>query len=108
MIIAAAKANYIILYKTSAQVYAATNLATALKTPLPKGCSMEDRVIMFMSYLPDEESLCVYLLGEEQLSEENEKIELQKIKEQEALMAKAASTQEAEEEKDEQEDVEIY
>ncbi len=71
---AAAKANYIILYKTSAQVYAATNLATALKTPLPKGCTMEDRVIMFMSYLPDEESLCVYLLNDEQLDEENEKI----------------------------------
>lgn len=102
---AAAKANYIILYKTSAQVYAATNLATALKTPLPKGCSMEDRVIMFMSYLPDEESLCVYLLGEEQLSEENEKLALQKLKEEEAALLKAAIT---EEKKDEEEDVEIY
>jgi hypothetical protein len=103
---AAAKANYIILYKTSAQVYAATNLATALKTPLPKGCSMEDRIIMFMSYLPDEESLCVYLLGEEQLNEENEKIALQKLKEQEAEWIKAAA---AEEQKDEEEqDVEIY
>lgn len=101
---AAAKANYVILYKTSAQVYAATNLATALKTPLPKGCSMEDRVIMFMSYLPDEESLCVYLLGEEQLSEENERIETQKIKEQEAALLKESKVVEEEEEVD----VEIY
>jgi hypothetical protein len=77
----AAKANYIITYKQSAQVYSATNLATAVKTPLPKGCTLEDRVIMLMSFLPDEESLCVYVLDDEQLQLPEEKPKKEKVEE---------------------------
>lgn len=68
---AASKANYVIVYKNSSQVYSATNLATALKTPLPKGCKSEDKKILFMSFLPDEETLSVYQLTEEDLKEES-------------------------------------
>ncbi len=72
---AAAKANYIITYKQSAQVYSATSLKTAVNTPLPKGCKIEDRTILFMSFLPDEESLCVYVLDEDQLKVEEKDVE---------------------------------
>ena len=64
---AAAKSNYIICYRQSAQVYSSASLETALKTPLPKGCKPEDKKIMFMSFLPDSGELCVYELTEEQL-----------------------------------------
>lgn len=70
---AAAKCNYLVVYPQSSQVYTSTTLSTAVKTPLPKGCTMEDKMILFMSYLPDEESLCVYLLDEEQLKLKEEK-----------------------------------
>lgn len=63
---AAGKANFLIVYKQSAQVYSATNLNTALNTPLPKGCTMEDRRILFTSFLPDTQELCVFPLSEEQ------------------------------------------
>lgn len=68
---AASKANYVIIYKNSSQVYSATNLATALKTPLPKGCKQEDKKILFMSFLPDEGTLSVYQLEEKDLQEES-------------------------------------
>jgi hypothetical protein len=65
---AASKSNYLIIYKESAQTYSATSLATAVKTPLPKGCSMEGRQIGLMTYLPDEESLCFIPLTAEQIA----------------------------------------
>lgn len=68
----AAKANYLICYKQSAQVYSATNLQTALKTPVPKGCRMEDRRILFTSFLPDTYELCVFPLTEDQMKMEEE------------------------------------
>ena len=70
---AAAKANYLIVYPSSSQVYTATTLATAVKTPLPKGCTMEERMILFMSYLPDDGQLAVYLLDEDQLKLKEDK-----------------------------------
>ena len=70
---AASKANYLIIYKQSAQVYATTNPTTALKTPVPKGCNVEDRMIVHASYLPDEESLYLYLLEDDQLKLEEDK-----------------------------------
>ncbi len=69
----AAKANYLICYKQSAQVYSATNLATALKSPVPKGCDLKDRRILFTSFLPDTHELCVFPLTEEQQIIEGEK-----------------------------------
>lgn len=104
--IAAAKANYLILYKNSAQVYSATNLETAIKTPLPKGCKSEDRTMMFLSYLPDEESLSVFVLTDEQIQEESEKLALKTQKKEEAKAAR--TSQEMPVEQIEEEDVEEY
>jgi hypothetical protein len=67
---AAAKANYVIVYKNSSQVYSTANLATAIKTPLPKGCKPEDKRILFMSFVPDDTTLCVYPLTDNDLTQE--------------------------------------
>lgn len=96
---AASKANYIIIYKGVSQPFAATNLQTALKNPLPKGAKPEDRTILFLTYMPDEESLCVFPLSEEQIDEGMRKLE---IEEQQYLARKEARqarqvTEEAEE-----------
>lgn len=78
----AAKANFMIIYKQSAQVYATTSLTTALKTPLPKGCSLDDRMIVQVSYLPDEETLNLYLLEQDQLElKEEEKTDVKESSE---------------------------
>lgn len=69
---AASKANYIIVYKNSSQVYSATKLETAEKTPLPKGCKEEDKLILFLSFLPDEQSLYVHKLEQSEIREGNE------------------------------------
>ena len=66
---AAGKANYLIVWEKSAQVYSTANLVTALNTPLPKGCSEEDKHILFCSYLPDEKTMYVYPLTDQQIEE---------------------------------------
>lgn len=71
----AAKATYVICWKSSSQVYSAASLDTAIKTPIPKGCNPEDKRILLMSYLPDEETLCVYPLEQEEI--DNKTMEMQ-------------------------------
>lgn len=77
---AAAKANYVICYKQSAQVYSATNLSTAIKSPIPKGCNINDRQILFVSFLPDTFELCVFPLTAEQITAEEEKLQIEEEK----------------------------
>jgi hypothetical protein len=86
-------------------VYSATSLSTAVNTPLPKGCRLEDRIILFMSFLPDEESLCVYILDDEQIKNETEKIaiaeEKRRLKKEERAKAELESTDEEDEDVEE-------
>ncbi len=101
---AAAKANYIIIYKGVSQPFAATNLQTALKNPTPKGSKVEDRIILFMTYMPDEESLCVFPLSDEQIEEGMKKLEAEEQQYQarkEARKARMASSNEVEPEEGE-------
>jgi hypothetical protein len=79
---AAGKANYLIVWEKSAQVYSATSIKTALNTPIPKGCEEEDKHILFLSYLPDEELLKVYPLTDEQIEKARAEVQ-QKEKEDE-------------------------
>lgn len=72
---AAAKATYVIIWKKSSQVYSAASLETAVKTPIPKGCTIEDKRILFASYLPDEETFCVYPIAEEEIEKVQKQIE---------------------------------
>lgn len=103
---AASKANYIIIYKGVSQPFAATNLQTALKNPLPKGAKPEDRTILFLTFMPDEESLCVFPLSDEQIEEGMRKLEIEEEQykaRKEARLARQAS--ETEEQEDAEEEV---
>lgn len=104
---AASKANYIIIYKGVSQPFAATNLQTALKNPLPKGSKPEDRTILFLTYMPDEESLCVFPLTEQQIEEGMQKLqaeEEQYLARKEARRARASAEVQEETEKEESEE----
>lgn len=65
----ASKANWLITYKNSSQVYASASKEIALKSPVPKGCTLEDRTILFLTYEPDEGELCVYPQTPEQINQ---------------------------------------
>ena len=75
---AAAKATYIIIWKKSSQVYSAASLDTAVKTPIPKGCTADDKRVLFASYLPDEETFCLYPIEEEELIKAEQQIKEKK------------------------------
>lgn len=82
----AAKCNYVIVYKDSSQVYSSANLITALKTPLPGKSKLEDRRILFITFTPDSQELCVVPLDEEQIQAGLDKI----AREEQAALEKAA------------------
>ncbi len=71
---AASKGNYLIVYDTSSQVFAATTLETAVKTPLPKGCTIEGKQILFTTFEPDSGKLCVYKIDQGEVDKVLEKI----------------------------------
>ena len=71
----AGKATYIILWKNSSQIYSAATLETAIKTPVIKGNKPEDKRILFASYLPDEEELCVFPLTQEEIDKKLQEIQ---------------------------------
>lgn len=73
---AAARASYLIVWKSSSQVYSTTSLETAIKTPIPKGCKVEDKRILLMSYVPDEEELCVYKIPQEEIDNKVQEIQI--------------------------------
>jgi hypothetical protein len=75
---AAAKATYIIVWKKSSQVYSTASLDTAIKTPIPKGCTIDDKRILFASFLPDEETFCVYPLDAEEINKAEQQIKEKK------------------------------
>lgn len=104
---AASKASHIIVWKKSSQVYATASLETALKTPIPKGCGPEDKRILLLSYLPDDEELRVYPLTEEQIEEKMNELrekEALKLAKKEEEAAEAASTEDTEDEEDEEDE----
>lgn len=75
---AAAKATYIIIWKKMSQVFSAASLDTAVKTPIPKGCTKDDKRILFASYLPDEETFCVYPVSDEEIKAAEEQMKEKK------------------------------
>ena len=72
---AAARATYIVVWKKLSQVYSGASLQTVLSTPLPKGCTEEDKMILQMSYLPDTGEVCVFKLTDEQLEQEKQRLQ---------------------------------
>jgi hypothetical protein len=55
----AQRLNYDVIHKGQSQVYGAASKDVALQTPLPDGVAIEDRTVLFITYQPDGEVLCV-------------------------------------------------
>ncbi len=72
----AGRASYIVIWKKSSQVYSAASLETAIKTPIPKGCTAEDKRILCSAFLPDEGRLCVYPISDEEIQEKIKEIQI--------------------------------
>ncbi len=89
----AAKTNYILLYNGVSQVYGSSSLETLLKSPPPKGSALEDRKVLFITYMPDEGNLCVAQLSEEELEEKSREIEEAAQAKAEKAAAKAAASE---------------
>lgn len=75
---AAAKATYLIVWKKVSQIYSAASLDTAVKTPIPKGCTIDDKRVLFASYLPDEETLCLYPVSGEEIEKAEQQVKEKK------------------------------
>ena len=64
---AAPKCNYLVIYESSSQIYGAASEEVALTTPLPDGCSIEDKHIYFIMLEPDSKELVWYKLPDERV-----------------------------------------
>jgi len=73
----ASKLNYIVVYKNHSQVYGCSSKKIAAESPPPEGYSENDKRILFVSFEPDTDNLCAYLVSREDIEEE---IEIKKIK----------------------------
>lgn len=77
---AASRANYIAVYKNNSQVYSASSLSTIANTPLPKGVKQEDVNILFITFQPDTQELCVFRVPEDEIEEAKKEAEEKKTK----------------------------
>lgn len=64
ILIAANKANFIITYDNSNQVYAAASEEVALATPPPAGSLITDKHVFFIMHEPDNEEIVWYKLDD--------------------------------------------
>jgi len=74
----ASKLNYIVVYKNHSQVYGCSSRKIAIESPPPEGYSEDDKKILFVSFEPDTDNLCAYLVSKEDIAEEE--IEIKKTK----------------------------
>jgi len=74
----ASKLNYIVVYKNHSQVYGCSSKKIAIESPPPEGYSEDDKKILFVSFEPDTDNLCAYLVSKEDIAEEE--IEIKKTK----------------------------
>ena len=63
----AVKTNYIVLYKNHSQVYGSASKEIALSSPPPEGCTIEDKRILFITNPPDENTVRVYQIPQEEV-----------------------------------------
>lgn len=64
---AAGKLNYIVVYKGLSQVYGCASKKIALESAPPDGASMKDKKVLFVTFEPDNENLCVYQVPDEEV-----------------------------------------
>lgn len=63
------KLNYLVVYKNVSQVFGATSKDIALQSPPPNGSSLEDKMIFFITYQPDNSILAVQQVPESEVRE---------------------------------------
>jgi len=64
---AASKLNYIVIYDGHSQVYGCSSKKIALESPPPEGYSLKDKKILFLTFEPDTNNLCVYQIEDEEV-----------------------------------------
>lgn len=64
---AASKVNYIVTYTGHSQVYGCSSKKIALESPPPEGYSLSDKKILFITFEPDTNNLCVYKVDDEEV-----------------------------------------
>jgi hypothetical protein len=64
---AAGKLNYVVTYKGSSQVYGCASKKIALESEPPQGYSLSDKKILFITFEPDTNQLCVYQVPDEEV-----------------------------------------
>lgn len=74
----ASKLNYIVLYKNHSQVYGCSSKKIALESPPPDGYAEEDKRILFVTFEPDTNNLCAYVVSKDEVVEEE--LEIKKTK----------------------------
>jgi hypothetical protein len=74
----ASKLNYIVVYKNHSQVYGCSSKKIAIESPPPEGYSENDKKILFVSFEPDTDNLCAYVVSKEDIIEKE--IEVKKSK----------------------------
>lgn len=64
---AANRVNYIVIYKYDSQVYGCSTKEVALETAPPSGTELEDKMVLFINYQPDTETLQVVPISREEI-----------------------------------------
>ena len=64
---AAGKLNYIVTYQGLSQVFGCASKKIALESPPPEGYSLDQKKILFITFEPDTDSLCVYEVPKEEI-----------------------------------------
>jgi hypothetical protein len=63
---AASKLNYLVVYKNHSQVYGCSSKKVAIESAPPEGYTEEDKYILFVTFEPDTDNLCVYKVDKEE------------------------------------------
>ena len=75
------KLNYIVLHVGDSQVYGTATRQIALETPPPEDIPLENKRILFVSFEPDNETLTVHPIPQEEVMNAELKIPAKKKKE---------------------------
>lgn len=65
----ASKLNFVVIYKHDSQVYGTATRKIALESPPPPDVPLEDKMVGFITWHPDEERLMFHLLPQEEVLE---------------------------------------
>lgn len=76
----ASKLNYIVVYKNHSQVYGCSSKKIAIESSPPEGYSENDKKILFVSFEPDTDNLCAYVVSKDDITEGETEVKKSKKK----------------------------